>query len=78
MKGRPKGTTAPNKGKKHRPPSTTKSVRLPVSLLEASKAHAVGLGITWNRFAVQAILGALEAGTEVNKGQAKHFNNNEA
>lgn len=59
MKGRPKGTPAPNKGKSHRPPSTTISVRLPVSLLEASKAHAVGVGMTWNRFAVQAILEAM-------------------
>jgi hypothetical protein len=61
MKGRPKGTPASNKGKSHRPPSTTISVRLPVSLLEESRAQAIGLGITWNRFAVQAILGAVEA-----------------
>jgi hypothetical protein len=67
MKGRPKGTPAPNKGKSHRPPSTTISVRLPVSLLEQSRAQAIGLGITWNRFAVQAILEAMEAREEVNK-----------
>jgi len=67
MKGRPKGTPAPNKGKSHRPPSTTISVRLPVSLLEQSRAQAIGLGITWNRFAIQAILEAMEAREEVNK-----------
>lgn len=59
MKGRQKGTPAPNKGKSHRPPSTTISIRLPVSLLEQAKEHAAGLGITWNRFAVQAILEAM-------------------
>jgi hypothetical protein len=62
MKGRPKGTPAPNKGKSHRPPSTTISVRLPVSLLEEGKAQAIGLGITWNRFAVHAIAEALMQG----------------
>jgi len=66
-RGRQKGTPAPNKGKSHRPPSTTISIRLPVSLLEQSRAQAVGLGITWNRFAVQAILEAMEAREEVNK-----------
>jgi hypothetical protein len=60
MKGRQKGTPAPNKGKSHRPPSTTISIRLPVSALEQARAQAGVLGITWNRFAVQAILGALE------------------
>lgn len=59
MKGRQKGTPAPNKGKSHRPPSTTISIRLPVSLLEQAKEQAQGLGITWNRFAVQAILEAM-------------------
>lgn len=68
MRGRPKGTPAPNKGKAHRPPTTTISVRLPVSLLEEGKAKAQGLGITWNRFAVQAITEALMDGKEVNKG----------
>jgi len=67
MKGRQKGTPAPNKGKSHRPPSVTISIRLPVSLLEQSRAQAIGLGITWNRFAVQAILEAMEAREEVNK-----------
>jgi len=67
-RGRPKGTPAPNKGKSHRPPSTTISIRLPVSLLEQSRAQAIGLGITWNRFAVQAILEALADGREVSKG----------
>lgn len=68
MRGRQKGTPAPNKGKAHRPPSTTISVRLPVSLLEATKTHTIGLGISWNRFAVQAITEALADGKEVNKG----------
>jgi predicted DNA binding CopG/RHH family protein len=68
MKGRPKGTPASNKGKSHRPPSTTISVRLPVSLLEEGKEKALGFGITWNRFAVQAILEALADGREVSKG----------
>lgn len=68
MRGRPKGTIPSNKGKAHRPPSTTISVRLPVSLLEAAKEQAQGLGITWNRFAVQAITEALAEGKEVNKG----------
>ena len=69
MIGRQKGTPAPNKGKSHRPPSTTISVRLPISLLEASKEQAQGLGITWNRFALQAITEALAEGKEVNKGE---------
>lgn len=81
MKGRKPGTPAPNKGKPHRPPSTTISVRLPVSLLEEAKAQAQGLGMTWNRFAVQAIVEAVdtnlwdgrthksfEEAKEVNKG----------
>jgi hypothetical protein len=68
MAGRPKGTPAPNKGKSHRPPSTTISIRLPVSLLDEGKAQAIGLGITWNRFAIQAILRAIEEAKEVNKG----------
>jgi len=58
-RGRPKGTPAPNKGKPHRPPSTTLSVRLPVSLLEASKAGAGTAGIPLNRFVLQAITEAL-------------------
>jgi hypothetical protein len=66
-RGRPKGTPASNKGKSHRPPSTTISVRLPVSLLEEGKAQAAGLGITWNRFAVYAILGAIKEAKEFNK-----------
>lgn len=59
MKGRKPGTQAPNKGKAHRPPSTTISVRLPVSLLEQAKEQAEWLGMNWNRFAVQAIADAL-------------------
>jgi len=71
MKGRQKGTPAPNKGKSHRPPSTTISVRLPVSLLEEARAKAGVLGITWNRFAVEAITEAvrqLALMDEVDKG----------
>jgi hypothetical protein len=67
MKGRPKGTPASNKGKSHRPPSATISIRLPVSLLEEGKANARVLGITWNRFAVYAILRAIEEAKEFNK-----------
>jgi hypothetical protein len=67
MKGRPKGTPASNKGKSHRPPSTTISVRLPILLLEQSRARAIGLGITWNRFAGHAIADALMEVKEVNK-----------
>lgn len=59
MKGRKPGTPAPNKGKAHRPPSTTISVRIPISLLEQAKEQAAGLGMSWNRFAVQAIVEAL-------------------
>ena len=59
MKGRQKGTPAPNKGKSHRPPSTTISIRLPVSLLEEARAQAGVLDITWNRFAVEAITKAV-------------------
>ena len=59
MKGRQKGTPAPNKGKRRKPPTTTKSVRPPVSLFTVSKAYAQGLGMTWNRFAIQAIMRAM-------------------
>lgn len=68
MKGRQKGTPAPNKGKSHRPPSTTISIRLPVSVLAEARAQASVLGITWNRFAVQAIAEALLEAKEVDKG----------
>lgn len=59
MKGRKPGTPAPNKGKSHRPPSTTISIRLPVSLLEEGRVKAKGLGITLNRFVGHAIAEAL-------------------
>jgi len=66
-RGRQKGTPAPNKGKSHRPPSTTISIRLPVSLLEEARAKAKELGITWNRFAGHAIAEALMEIKEVDK-----------
>jgi hypothetical protein len=58
---KPTAKPAPNKGKPHCPPSATISVRLPVSLLGIAKIKARGLGITMNKFAVQAILEALSA-----------------